>query len=194
MLGPDYSDDLDYARSRLCDSLIRNEEGEPIYVNSIRENGYVEATTLLGEHNSLKLSKINVLPVPLGWCNWKHRSFYLVRLPERRWRQGLRQNCLRTTNATRVRPPSIYSISMRNTIVGNYPTLEECVEFVDNEESQEMAFSRRFCVGGRVGEAEFSLLHRIGNVGVIAHNGEHCNIRLHDKYAFLREELDAQSI
>lgn len=123
-----YGDDYEYANSRLAGTVVRH-EGEPFFVESVTEGMVVIGAYLLdlSDITEVGFRELNLKPVSLGMCNTPEGVAYLSRLPMRRdWKQGLRKG-----NFVSMFGPHaelIGPLSLRDTIIGNYPTFQEAKE------------------------------------------------------------------
>lgn len=145
-----YSDNLEYAQTRLNKTLVRVGE-EPFYIREVDDWGdgvavegyfykspHIKQTFLVGE--------LNLEPVPLGYVNYEGGAYYLSRKNMREdWRQGLRQG-----NMFFIGPEGFFDFPiepMRDTILNNYPSFQEAVKYIEEEIVDQVAFSRRFALG-----------------------------------------------
>lgn len=175
-----YSDDHEYANSRLIETIVRL-KGEPVYIHRVGIGMKVDYSTLdaMDELKKCTTEELDLKPVPLGYCNYNKHACYLTRMPMRRdWRQGLRRGnftSLSGSDANRIP----YDV-LRQCILGDYPTFAGAVEAVKKVKS--MAWHRHWAV-----DSELQILHKGGvrPVGVME-NGQ---IVLSSKYQYLKEAL-----
>lgn len=161
-----YYDDIEYARRRLTDTLVRKSDGSPLYVMSV-QYGSKGSIEVLG-HNSVSsademvdLRDIDLTPVPLGFLNLSHRMVYLCRKPMRKdWKQGLSHNSLVIYGADK-RDVNLSKIA--HTVLGKYPSVSSCVSLVTSKKGGSQAFSRDFGVVYDGGEVK--LVYRKYTVG-----------------------------
>jgi hypothetical protein len=175
-----YSDDYEYANSRLLDTIVRL-DGEPVYVHQVMVGMNAQYCTLkdMDVTKMCKVDELDLKPVPLGYCNYNKHACYLTRIPMRRdWRQGLRRgNFTSLTGADALRIP--YD-ALRQCIVGEYPTFEGALEAVKKVKS--MAWHRHWAV-----DSNNQVLHKgsIRPVGVV----DKGQVVLSSRYQYLKEAL-----
>lgn len=176
-----YGDDFEYANSRLAGTIVRLEDGEPVFVHEVLRGMHAEVSKLSDLYNPLKVNAkdLNLTPVTLGMCNFEARAHYLYRMPMRRdWKQGLRNgNFTCATVPVQLIPPDI----LRQVIIGEYPSLKKCLEVVVGGDARDMAWSRSWAV------SKAGLLYKDeGIVGVIRGG----TLILNDRYKHLQEALE----
>lgn len=124
-----YGTDWEYANSRLEGTIVRLEE-EPVFVHHVGRGMKAEISTLIDLYNPfiVDANDLNLVPVPLGMCNFGGVARYLSRVPLRRdWRQGLRrENFVSSVGDHAAIPPDV----LAKVIKGEYPILAECLEQV----------------------------------------------------------------
>lgn len=175
-----YGDDWDYANSRLAGTVVRL-DGEPVFVHSINP-GMVGVLAKLNDlYNSFEADAkaLDLVPVPLGMCNFREQAHYLSRVPLRRdWKQGLRkENFHSETVHVQLIPPEI----LRAVIVGEYPTLEECFAMMAKKKIKSAAWHRHWAI-----TSENELLYKNeGCVGIV----EGKELILDGAYRYLQEAL-----
>lgn len=145
-----YTDDIDYASTRLKNTIVRIEE-EPFMVDNIirDDDGDIAAVgTFLKDANQgvlCKVEHLNLEPVKLGYVNFDDNSFYVVRKPIRNdWRQGLRLG-----NAVFIGNQGFYEFpfkELRDTILNNYPSLRVAHEMCITGYYKAVAFASDFAV------------------------------------------------
>lgn len=175
-----YSDDYEYANSRLTETIVRL-NGEPVYIYKVMAGMKTDYTTLdnMGEMKRCLTGELDLKPVPLGYCNYNKAACYLTRIPMRRdWRQGLRRGnfaSLSGTNADRIPYEAL-----RQCILGDYPSFEGAVEAVKKLSS--IAWHRHWAIDNKG-----QVLYKGGThpVGVLD-NGQ---VVLASKYHYLKEAL-----
>ena len=175
-----YEDNLEYAKGRLESTLVRVGE-EPFYVHQIKTLGPSMIAEGLfyhsGEVKTVKLSSINIEPVPLGYVNYGAHCYFIMRKPARKWKQGLCFGNIAFVGAQGFREFPINE--MRNTIKNIYPTFNEATRLVKGEHKS-VAFSRDFAV-----TRNNEVLYRGRQVGVWDKL-----INLNDKYKYLSEYVE----
>lgn len=141
--------DFDYALNRLKGTIIMS-KGSPCEILGGEGNKLIFKDLLTGKVKGLIYSSNNfdINPVKLGYVNFVDaNSQYICREPLRRdWRQGLRYNNMTHSNNVGVKVFEIHKPSLAKTIIGRFPSKEECVNKVQQQELAS-AFSRDFCVG-----------------------------------------------
>lgn len=139
-----YGDDWEYANSRLNGTIVRLKE-EPVFVHNIGRGMKAEVSTLEDVYTAFfaDAHDLDLVPVPLGMCNFDGVAAYLSRVPLRRdWRQGLRrENFISSVGDHAKIPPNI----LAKVIKGVYPTLKECLEKVKGEDAS-AAWCRHWAV------------------------------------------------
>lgn len=176
-----YGDDWNYADSRLAGTIVRLEDGEPVFVHGIRHGMEATVCKLSDLYNNqiVNANTLNLVPVPLGMCNFDKRAHYLSRIPMRRdWKQGLRkENFMSHTVHVQLIPPHI----LRAVIVGEYPPLEECIAMCEKKEVTSAAWNRAWAV-----TVDGNLIYKEeGKVGVVKKGV----LALDEQYRYLQEAL-----
>lgn len=175
-----YSDDYEYANSRLIETIVRL-KSEPVYVYGVTAGMRVQYSTLedMTTVNFCQVEELNLKPVPLGYCNYNKQACYLSRIPMRRdWRQGLRRgNFASLSGANADRIP--YEV-LRQCILGDYPTFPAALEVVKRVKS--IAWHRHWAI-----DSEGRILHKGSQVPVGVLEGG--DIVLASKYQYLKEAL-----
>lgn len=210
MIG--YADDVEYARSRLVETIVRV-GGVPVLVNVIEGKNAVHCTDLTtGNLITVKLKDLDINPVPLGYANVHNVALYVVRTPKRQdWRQGLRQNTIRVTSLKQnVAPPipalddapiarpraaprlerafAINYTDLVPTIMGTYPKVDEVFDkFKAKKNMSSHAFSRNFAIT-RLGDLIFKGVFSVGKISPKK------DYELERKYDFVRELLEEELI
>lgn len=180
-------DDIDYARTRLLNTVIRDNNGEPIMVRDLGydedDDGIILIFNFLSDpysaYGRINLYEANLKPVPLGYLNTSYgSSHYLSRIPVREdWRQGLRPNNMGVQSKYNFSDNNMYSETifmeflpqLGKVIRGEYPSFEESLDRVVNQKYEHVAFSRKFSIyRGLVDDNKFPLIykgtHIIGNI------------------------------
>lgn len=124
-----YNGDFDYANYRLAGTIVRL-KGEPVFVHAILPGMVAELSNLnnIYENYRADANELDIVPVPLGMCNYEGDVSYLSRVPLRRdWRQGLRRENFISDNYPHAGiPPQ----ELAKVIRGEYPTYAEALESV----------------------------------------------------------------
>ena len=189
--------DVDYARMRLNGTIIRH-NAKPVYIQDVwmGDEGILcshrpIAGTVITTH---PLKEYDLTPLPLGNVNYRGVSSYMSRLPLRHdWRQGSRGANTRVVNqGFRSNPGAsvdylLKSKSLSRCIENNYPTFEECLDTLGNEEATGVAFSKVFNL--TEGKGTYNLyykgLHHVGSV-----HKRTKKITLNPEYHHLAEVLE----
>lgn len=175
-----YGDDYEYADSRLAGTIVRLGD-EPVMVGHVNADMTVDVSFLkdFGPVVVVKLSDLNLKPVPLGMCNVGGTANYLARMPKRNdWKQGLRKGNFLSFGDVEV--AYINPAMLRDTIVCNYPTLAECFEKV-KKDSMAMAWCRDWAVT-RGGYLLYKMYQEVGKITPQSHV-------LSPGYTYLEEAL-----
>jgi hypothetical protein len=144
-----YNDDIDYARGRLVDTIIRDGD-EPIMITALNyDEGDIWAQGYYLKDNeelTIPLHKLNLESCPLGYVNSQGNAVYCMRKPMRHdWRQGIRSANLEWKGSVQFRELPLKDL--RNTIVGDYPDLKEVRRRLKLVRTSKVAFSRDFALG-----------------------------------------------
>ena len=87
--------------------------------------------------------------IPLGYCLYGRRSIYLSRCPLRRQKQGLHQRALRV-DGRKVGDYEAEEImamkTFRDSILGKFPTLEEAVKMILDQDYEAVPIHRHVCI------------------------------------------------
>ena len=124
-----YGDDWEYANSRLAGTIVRLGE-DPVFIHSVAPGMVVDLAKLDDIYNNYKVpaQELNLVPVPLGMCNFEGTISYLSRMPLRRdWKQGLRRENFTSNN---VNHAAIPPHELAKVIRGQYPSYVEAMELV----------------------------------------------------------------
>lgn len=174
---------------RLADSLVMH-GGRPFYV---KEYMYGD-NALYGyytdkDRNEDKLIKLpnrylDIRPPRLGYMNTRRNSYYVSRVPVRRYKQGLnRQNI--AVGALNIEPglnrgDTIRCVELARCILNKYPSLDECLEKLQDGRNA-CAFHRHWAItaGGE--------LHYRGNPVGAYQKG---NLKLTEDYCYLQEAAE----
>lgn len=129
-------------RARLEGTIIRYED-DPILVTG-NEGFDIFISYLSGtkkELVSIKDSKLNFKAVPLGYVNYRGRAYYLHRIPQRRWKQGLS-----AAGVYSVTPNAPIENLLRKplvaTIKGIYCSYDKALSDIQNKTMVSIAFNR----------------------------------------------------
>lgn len=173
-----YGKDWEYANSRLQGTIVRIGE-EPVFVHQIDHKCSAQVALLKDIYNDFQvdMNELNLVPVPLGMCNFDNQVSYLSRIPMRRdWRQGLRRENFTSSNINHALvPPEV----LGQVIVGIYPTLKEALERMGKGLST--AFHRHWAI-----QKDKTLMYKRDIVGLV-NNGV---LMLDREYQYLAEALE----
>jgi len=173
-------------RLRLGETIVRY-KGEPVYVANTSGNGTgpfsleVAPLTNTEKRITVKMEEVDLTPVPLGYINNWPFVCYLMRVPQRKYQQGLRIGELRTptpgyrSNVTR-NLPALY-----NTIMGIYPSFDEAYTLAHTHNA--CAFHRAFALKDTGLRNEMCLCYKEREIGRINEEG---GFTLEDKYNNIR--------
>lgn len=145
--------DKDYLRGRLCETVVRH-KGEPAFIYNITDNRHV-VFSYLGEEienkktASFKSRYFDFSSPPLGYMNLQGRAYYVMRIPRRRWKQGIDRYSLTTVFpssekglGSRFPEGHLRSLEFKKCIKGEFPSMEEALKQVENSRGDSVAFSR----------------------------------------------------
>lgn len=184
---------------RLAEGLIRY-NGVPFYVERVSTdplpNGDVQCNllgmnTLTGEELLVRLpdSALDIRPVPLGYVNGNKKTWYVRRIPTRRYKQSLsfRVLIIDGPGMEMSKTSFLMSRGFARCVMNDYPSFRSAISSVKRTRGQR-AFCRRFALEYDAGLKEIYLSHRGVRVGVIDDNGVPV---LTKKNAYLQEELES---
>lgn len=186
-----YSDDLEYARRRLQETLVRLGDGTPIRVMVINNTGgkfvccYENLVTQ--SPSTCLIEELDLTPVPLGFFSYGERaSAFCVRKPTRKPVQGLSSCNIHIYN----HHDFTMNFSWRyllQPIFNTYPKVEDAIKELKNSScTGSTAFAREFAVDRRSPNTPLYLMYRTHQVGVV----EDGNLKLDDDKMFLSEHLE----
>lgn len=141
---------MDYIRERLCSCIVNTTDGEPLYISSVRDAGFVEGYYLKDLPDDpmeaikekiyvrVLIDNVDLMPVKLGCVNYNEKVYWVSRQPIRDWKQGLSNKNIRGwSGGIAVFKPLYY------TIKGIYPSFEEAQIDIGRSLGSK-AFSRNF--------------------------------------------------
>lgn len=138
-----YGNDVDYAQAKLTDSVVKV-DNYPVHVLGVETSDSVRVKKLLDKNYFyVKLNDLDLEPLRLGYANYGNEACYVTRLPQRSWKQGIRNSNMWSP---KIRVP-IESPSFVNLVLNNYPSLTLCLEYLDCVEVKTIAFSKHFALG-----------------------------------------------
>lgn len=178
-MGLEYNDQQD-ATMRLDGTICRYKD-VPYYISVSAERNKVNLHDLGKGNKILETVKytdpeFSYKPFPLGYINYYEEAYYMARSPDRRQKQGLCHNLIRFRNKG---PGGSWFASkeMKATILGDYPTLGECLDTVYSGKSKKLAF-HRYCAIERLNVSNVDLMFRDRKVGFM--NKYHDRFTLYD--------------
>lgn len=141
-------DTIEDATRRLASTVIRYKD-RPVYVERIRDNGAVDLYDLLSQAMiPASISKdeklFNIKPIPLGYINYCGNCFYSWRIPSRRSKQGLHRESFMTHRGNAGNLLTTRELGL--TVVGEYPSIDECKDALTSKSVEDIAFSRQFAL------------------------------------------------
>jgi hypothetical protein len=191
-MSVDYTEDIQYAANRLSETVVLHNK-IPIYVGSLEGSTALCRKLPSSTRVDVPLHLLDLTPIKLGYVNELKECYYLMRVPARQWRQGLRSSqlmCLNnwTRNFNMVRSSGFY-----NMVMNKYPTLAECFESFVNEESVTKAFSLHFALH-KSNRKDFgmNLAYAGSIVGTAAMGDSRVTTTLAPKYSYLSELLEEE--
>ena len=185
-------DDRQFADGRLRNTVVRTLEGEPIYIDGFTDEGKLSFHHLKTNKPSritFKENCIDISPVKLGYLNIRGGSYYAVRVPKRRWKQGLDGSSGGYLNDGKINGINFleYTDSLYDTIMGIYPSLPEVVKYVKSKGGTQ-AFDRKFALKQLSGENQFRLYYKGSAVGKLA--GKDLKVTFNKDCEFLEESYE----
>lgn len=146
----DVSDDV---RMRLESTYIRYKD-QSYYVIGV-ENLSVLLRRPGMQQDFLKIHSsdedLDISSHPVGWVNTDSHSYYCVRMPARRQKQGLsHDNSILTRfdmGKEGVSLAALHSRCVFDMLDENYPSYHQCLEMLLNKKIKSQAFSRKLAIG-----------------------------------------------
>lgn len=170
-------DDPQYAESRLAQTIVRKEDGDPVTVEGVFRNDDGEIICNVYDHRvklfkHQPLNRLNLKPMPLGYINSGAFPSYLSRRPRRQdWRQGLRRANL-SSGRFLLEVTSLPQIFLDNIIDGKYPKISTVLRRIRAEQVFGNAFSRSFAiVDGSYQREPLELHYQNRIVGTVSPDG-----------------------
>jgi hypothetical protein len=101
-------DSTEYAQNKLAGTIVRLNNGEPIYVQDVLPKLLVSFIDNGGNYKSTHLKNVDVSAAPLGFIQEGPNAVYVQRIPKRKdWKQGHRSaNCISRVIKTTVSMPT----------------------------------------------------------------------------------------
>lgn len=171
-----YSDDWEYANSRLAETVVSHNE-RPFFVYNVRDGVATGYYLDNPEQRLVNAKELDTIPVKLGYANFNGKCYYLTRVPKRRdWRQGLRKENMESIPRQGIRVLDWRVIGQ--TILGKYPTFKKCLQVAST--GKQLAWHRQWALSGG------DVLYRGEWVGRVDAEG---NITLDKEFTYLKEAL-----
>ena len=183
-----YLQDYGYANEKLGGSVV-SKDGWPVYIDHVSGIGEV-AYRKLGamKWQTCKLQELDLSPIKLGYVNYRDSAQYLVRMPARVYRQGVRENTCRAKENNRWMRIRLFDGGMANTAMGIYPSIDVCLDDITNDDVTGRAFSRIFAI--RKQRNNLSLQYKERRVGLV--NSDNGEMSLAPEFCYLQEALNEQ--
>lgn len=185
-----YGDDYQYAGEKLVDSYVYK-DGYPVLIHDIDFKGKVAYIKMGGDRvENCRLEDLNLSALKLGYVNFPLDALYVVRKPQRVFRQGVRQgSCVVKAgkNFNRMVP---FNAMIAQNITGLYPSFGDCMDYVGCGDVNSKAFSRKFALKGSARSREqcnLFLMYRDVKVGNVTFDQA---IKLDEKFKYLQESLN----
>lgn len=192
----DYGKDYHYAVSRLRDSIVSiKKTGVPVKVHAVNVKfALVTKLSKFAEMEEIKLHDLSMEPVKLGYVNLPRTCQYTYRIPVRKYRQGLSRENFGVGENRFAKGINYDSPRVAKTIMGDFPTLLECVESLMNRETEQIAFHRFWAI--RRSKQPFALYYKGQEVGKLEVNVKTgiSNATLRPKYNYLMEEWESVNV
>ena len=195
-------DDLNYADGRLRHTYIRY-NGLPIYIKRVSywdDDGRqlclntVDVKTRKNKTIKINDAGLNYRPMPLGYVNFDGRAYYLMRMPQRRYKQGLDSGSIRVKVHSEDRQGvvpdwnELLAAPLYNVFENGYPSYTEACSLVDRGKTS-VAFHRRFAIASG-GLGNKYLTYKGNNIGWFENN----KILLSKKFKYLKEMLNKEGV
>lgn len=149
------------------DAVIALYKGEPYSISAVN-NEYPKITLkpLYGNKNNQIIdhddSSLDTSFPELGYFNYAKHAIWLSKNPDRRQAQGLRSKYL--ISHPKIFGGFCYTKEFHNFLKKQYPSVDEALEKVRNENVISMAVSRNFALS-RENKAKMSLMYRRRPIG-----------------------------
>lgn len=191
MVEQSYYDDVGYADSRMRNTVMASVHNEPLYIHEVSSRGDSNAiwafvTNLVeGEDVWVNIREIAFQPIQLGYMNVGNTCYYFKRRALRQdWRQGLRQGNYISDCSMNIRT---LGRSLRNLMINKYPSVEDCVTSIRNNQADKQAFTKHFALKWLPHSNSISLMYKDSKVGVMNSN---LTFTLDRKFIYLKERLE----
>lgn len=197
---PTVFSDTQSASMRLSNSIVRytlDGKSVPILIHDVNGDWSARFTNLLTDREGSIESvqgneQLELRSVPLGFCQIGAITRYLMRMPRRRYKQGLSVESLYSTGPMRLPTfaDSKFRLAIGNTIAGVYRTQEEVLKSIEDGDVLSEAVHRNwaFLKHPKDSDGSIRVLHKYyGGVGFL---GEEGKAVLHSDWDWLQETLD----
>lgn len=177
-----YGKDYEYAGTRLNQTLVRY-NGKLVEVIQVRGDGNVEIRHIKNDEvERVKLDRLNLEPLPLGYANIKGaNALYTYRIPKRNdWRQGSRAANLGYRQGGEHHQFDVDYRFLLDVVDNLYPTFEEARK-KSKEVGRVIAWCRAWAVAP-TGEVR----NRDRKVGRIIRD----KVKLNKGFEYLKESLE----
>lgn len=167
-----YGDDYEYADSRLSGTIVKH-GNSLVYIKSVYNDGSFAGVIIMPDEEDIagRAQDLDLSPIKLGYSNFTGSPEYIVRIPARKYKQGLSVNNLRQGSGGD-RPIDSY-LQLLDSHENNYPPLATCLE-------EGGAWCRTWAVVGK------RLFHKGKLVGKALKAG----FKLAPEHEHLQEDLD----
>lgn len=187
-----YVEDPSYASSKLGDSIV-SYNGFPHQVLEVSSRGLTVIRDMIGNTNrEVGLEDLDLTPFKLGYMNSGRMAHYLMRIPSRQWRQGLRTGLIYSYTGGGLgifRDP----MGFVNMVRGVYPSPGDVFDMLVNDEVDSYAFSRSFRLSKSTHKKpRFFLSWKGRQVGEATMGDRRLNIKLAKDYEYLSEMLEEE--
>ena len=118
--------------------------------------------------------------------NYGSQAYYLSRLPIQQQSQGLTRGVIHSEPPLQV---NMHSENLENTILGNYPSLIECMAELSKSKVKSKAFSRDFAVS-KLGRTMYALEYKGRCIGIKTSSENHFTIWREKDSKFISRFLD----
>lgn len=141
-------DDVDYARTRLNETIVMSTDGKAAYIHNLYvEDNIMSAQCSLvdgGDTKMIKLDDLTLRGFKLGYLNRNGKAIYIMRVPKRRdWRQGLRNN--NVVGFVKQRRCNISNQTIMEALEATYPSLDKAISMLQEGWSS-VALSRQYAI------------------------------------------------
>lgn len=188
-----YAEDPSYAASKLGDSLV-SYNGFPHQVLEVTGRGIAIVRDMVQHINrDVPLADLDLTPFRLGYMNSNRMAHYLMRIPSRQWRQGLRSGLIYSATGGGGRDVYRDPVAFINMVRGIYPTPDDALDMLANDEADACAFSRSFALVRSSHKKPRFFLHWKGRqVGEARMGDRRIDFALDKSFEYLSEMLEEE--